>query len=100
MMFEAILGEAMNEAMGELQQQTMEKIQHRTAITWAGRSLASYILFERTGDLQKLIDAEEFAHEAIEHASLAGVPGFSDLIASHVRDAKVHALAVWGRSGC
>lgn len=95
-MLEQLLGDAMNKAMGEVQQQSMEQIQHSTAITWAGRALASYALFERTGDMQKLLDAEEFAHEAVEHASLAGVPGFSDLIAAHVRDAKQHALATWG----
>lgn len=95
-MLEALLGEAMNKAVAELQQQSMEQIQQATAITWAGRALASYALFERTGDLQKLLDAEEFAHEAVEHASLAGAAGFSDLIASHVHDAREHALATWG----
>jgi hypothetical protein len=96
MVLEAFLGDAMNKAMGELQEKSMEQIQHETAITWAGRALASYTLFERTGDLQKLLDGEEFAHEAVEHASLAGSPGFSDLIAAHVHDAREHALAAWG----
>lgn len=96
MVLEAFLGDAMNKAVGELQEKTMQQIQHETALTWAGRALASYALFERTGDLQRLLDGEEFGHEATEHASLAGVPGFSDLIASHIHDAREHALATWG----
>lgn len=82
---------AANKAMAEIAHTTLEEIQWATAITWAGRSLAAYTVYAETGDVNMLLEAEEFGHEAIEHAALAG-PGKSDEIALRVNAAKARAL--------
>ena len=92
---EVLLGDAMQKAMAELQQKSIEDIQRATAITWGGRALAAYVIFEQTGDPHRLCDAEEFGHEAMEHAALDGDPVFSDAIGAHMRAAKARALAAW-----
>lgn len=92
---ENLLSDAMQKAMGELQQKSLDDIQRATAITWGGRALAAYAVFERTGDLHRLCDAEEFGHEAMEHAALDGDPAFSNAIGAHMRAAKERVLAAW-----
>jgi hypothetical protein len=67
---EAQLDAACSKAMTELATQSLEDVQRSTAITWAGRALASYIMFMQTGDIHRLLDASEYHHEALEHASL------------------------------
>jgi len=52
-------------AMTELRQKTLHQIQIETALTWAGRACAA-------AQLGLPEDAEEYAHEAIEHAALSG----------------------------
>jgi len=91
-----LLGAAMQKAAAELQTKTIEDVQRATAITWGGRALAAYALFEQTGDVRRLCDAEEFAHESMEHGSLAGDPAFSDAIGAHMHAAKARALMAWG----
>lgn len=83
---------AANHALVELQEKTLQMIQSETAFTWGGRALTSYALFAQTGDMQHLWDAEEYGHEAIEHAALAGIPGFSDAIAERIEHNRHDAL--------
>lgn len=48
----------------ELRRKTLKDIQVETAMTWTGRAVAAALLGSP--------DASEYAHEAIEHAALAG----------------------------
>lgn len=85
------LGAATDKAMSELHQKTIETVQQETAITWAGRALASYALYMETGEIHRLLDASEYEHESLEHAALAD-PGFCSAIALHLKSAKVRAM--------
>jgi len=87
----AQLSAATDKAMVELHGKTIERVQRETAITWAGRALASYALLAQTGELQRLLDAEEYGHEALEHAALAD-PSLCGAIALHLADAKERAM--------
>ena len=86
------LDAAANRAFGELQKKTIQMVQEQTAFTWGGRALASLALYSQTGDMQHFLDAQEYGHEAVEHAALAGIPGFSDAIAQRIEHAKRDAL--------
>lgn len=66
------LGTATLDALGELSTTSITTIQYRTAVTWAGRAMASFQLFQETGDITRLLDGEDFMHEALEHAALSG----------------------------
>ena len=74
-------------AMNELRTKSIYNIQCETAVTWCGRALASYSFYTSTGELQALLDAEEYAHEAIEHGALAGSPIYETII-HQLRSAK------------
>lgn len=87
----AQLAAAADKAMVELRGKTIERVQHETAIAWAGRALASYALLAETGELQRLLDASEYEHEALEHAALAD-PSLCSAIALHLADAKERAM--------
>jgi hypothetical protein len=87
----AQLAAATDKAMIELSGKKIEMIQYETAITWAGRALASYARLAETGDLQRLLDAEEYGHEALEHAALAD-PSLCSVIRLHLVDAKERAM--------
>jgi len=54
-------------AIGELSRKNLRQIQRETAKVWYGRAIAAARLFHE--------DASEYAHEAIEHAALAGDDG-------------------------
>lgn len=56
-------------AVLELQRKTHAQIQIDTARTWAARAIASYMLYMKYGHLGRLLDAEDYRHEAFEHAS-------------------------------
>jgi hypothetical protein len=58
-------------AYAELQGKTRTQIQIDTAKTWAARAIASYMLYMKYGHLGRLLDAEEYRHEALEHAAEA-----------------------------
>jgi len=58
-------------ALTELADKSISEIEAETATVWAGRSLASFQLFFNSGDIGRLLDAEEFMHEALEHAALS-----------------------------
>jgi hypothetical protein len=72
------LAEAVQVARGELQWSTLEDIQGQTAMTWAGRAIAAYENYLRSGQNQALSDACEFHHEALEH----GAGATSDVLES------------------
>ena len=57
--------EAIRDALEELRRSPIEHIQVQTAVKWAGRACAAQMLGLPD-------DAEEYAHEAIEHAALSG----------------------------
>jgi uncharacterized protein YpiB (UPF0302 family) len=62
------------EAREELKEKSYLEIQKKTAWTWASRAAASYQLAEEEKDLSRKVAifqvAEEYHHEAIEHAAL------------------------------
>ena len=57
--------EAIQDALDELSRKSLHQVQIETAVKWAGRACAAAMLGRPN-------DAEEYAHEAIEHAALAG----------------------------
>lgn len=59
-------------AFSELQRKTLHNIQVETAYVWAGRAIAAK-------KLNKLHDAQEYAHEALEHAALAGSNVYAEI---------------------
>ena len=59
---------AFQESLGELQQKSLKAVQIETAYRWAGRALAAAQLG------LPATDVHEYAHEAIEHAALSGMP--------------------------
>lgn len=61
----------LNAAAKEISEKTDSTIQIETAYKWASRSIVCYRLFVSTGKLTWLQRAEDYRHEAIEHASLA-----------------------------
>jgi len=81
--FDAELAHAMETARVELVHTSMMEIQRSTAITWLGRSLASYERFLNTRDPRDLLDAETFGEEAMEHSSLAGDTDLVSRVANH-----------------
>lgn len=83
---------AAHAALAELQSLSIDDVQRATAITWAGRAVAAYALFEQTGNIYRLLDAEEYGHEAIEHAALAGSIVFIEGIRRRIGAAKAHAI--------
>lgn len=87
----AKLAAAADKAMDELHRKTLTMVQQETAITWAGRAIASYALLAETGELQRLLDAEEYAHEALEHAALADTD-LCGAISLHLAEAKERAM--------
>jgi hypothetical protein len=71
---------AYERARAELTDKTLDMVQRETAFAWAGRALASYEFFRTTGDWRWLLDAHEYAHEALEHAALNPDPAVLDVI--------------------
>lgn len=59
------------EALKEVQEKKEEEIEIETAYKWASRSIACYKLYEKTKELKWFIQAEDYFHECLEHASLA-----------------------------
>jgi hypothetical protein len=57
-------------SLAEIQQKSLTEIQRETAEKWCARSLAAYMLFHEHGDTTWYLDAEEYRHEALEHAAL------------------------------
>jgi hypothetical protein len=91
----AQLHDAYEAALSELSHVTLPQIQLSTALTWAGRALASYTLYAQTGDLHRLVDATEYHHEAVEHASGADARTCAT-IAAVLEDAKSRVIGSRG----
>lgn len=75
----------------DIKEKSLAEIQKDTAYTWASRALASYKTLENTGLWEWNHDAEEYAHEALEHAALIGethphvLPEIQELISNAKR---------------
>lgn len=80
--FDVDLAEATHKAYDELQALRNRDIQRTTAITWAGRALAAYQLYMTTAQPYFRLDAGDYAHEALEHAALAGPETYMEVHAS------------------
>ena len=66
---------SVSEARRELLQKSRERIEEETAFRWADRALAAWQLYATSGADRWLRDAEEYHHEAVEHAALADETG-------------------------
>ena len=64
-----------DEARRELFQKTRAEIEEETAFKWAARAVAAYQLSAMQQPNRFLRDAEDYYHEAIEHAALADHSG-------------------------
>jgi len=64
----------------ELRAKALLRINHETALTWTARALAARQL--------GLIDATEYAHEALEHAGLVG-PGLYGWVYTQLKNAGI-----------
>lgn len=87
------LSAAIAKAMEELSVKSLYVIQCETSVTWAARALAAYTMYASTGRPQWLLDATEYAHEALEHAALAG-PHIYESIFTRLHDAQVGVASV------
>ena len=56
----------------DISEKSLADIQRETAWTWASRAAACYEKLAKTGDWKWKTDAEEYRHEAVEHAALIG----------------------------
>ena len=56
----------------DISEKSLAQIQKETAWTWASRAAACYEKLAKTGDWKWKTDAEEYRHEAVEHAALIG----------------------------
>jgi hypothetical protein len=61
-----------SQARADVTTRALGTIQKETAITWAARAVASLRLYHETRQPKWYSDAEEYYHEAIEHAALSG----------------------------
>ena len=62
-------------AAEEVQTKSSAEIDRDTARKWADRAIASYGLYGQTGELDRLLAAEDHKHEALEHAAQVGDRG-------------------------
>lgn len=58
-------------AAEELGKFNLHQIQVTTAYTWASRAWVAYNNFNKSKDVRWYNDAQEYFHEALEHAALA-----------------------------
>lgn len=57
-------------ALKELKEKDEDQIEQETAYKWASRSIACFQMYNETKMLRCLLAAENYGHEAIEHAAL------------------------------
>lgn len=57
-------------ALKEVKEKEIEEIEKETSYKWASRSCACFQLYKETELLKWLLNAEEYANEAIEHGAL------------------------------
>jgi hypothetical protein len=84
-----ISDEQIDEARREILNKSKVQIEEETAVKWAARAIAAYILFAETRDPSFLFDAVEYHHEAVEHAS--DTPILGDIVAV-LKKAKLEAM--------
>jgi len=60
------------QARADVTTRSLGNIQKETAITWAARAVACLVLYRETHEPKWFSDAEEYYHEAVEHAALSG----------------------------
>jgi len=66
---------SLGNAIRELSIKSLNDIQIETAVTWTNRACAAM-------HLDKIEDAREYAHEAVEHAALSGsIPLLTEIYA-------------------
>jgi hypothetical protein len=56
-------------AKTEITQKTRAQIETETARKWCARACAAFQQYTAEGDMRWLVDAIDYAHEAVEHAS-------------------------------
>jgi hypothetical protein len=81
---------ATEKAAVEVQKKSITTIQYETAITWCGRSIVAHGIYAAGGSISMLLDAEEYGHEALEHAALAG-PAVYQAVLYHLTNAKTRS---------
>jgi hypothetical protein len=59
------------EALKEVQEKTEQQVEIDTAYKWGARAIACFQLYKQTGKMKWYIQAMDYRHESIEHASLA-----------------------------
>jgi hypothetical protein len=57
----------------EIQNKSKSLIEAETAHAWGARAMAAYALYQSSGDLRWLLDAQGYHHEAVEHASESAI---------------------------
>jgi hypothetical protein len=94
------------EAKKELSENSYSMIQEQTAFKWASRAAATYELLLSVEREKKIVTwtiAEEYAHEAVEHASLVGdhaadiVEEIQDALSDYQADAFDHLEDVFSQ---
>ena len=63
------------DAYNEILTKTDKTINIETAYKWAGRAVAAFDQYRKTGTLEWVLRGEDYRHEALEHASLVGDGG-------------------------
>jgi hypothetical protein len=63
------------EVFTEVLSKSDAQISTETAYKWAARSVVAYREFAKTGEMEWYRRAEDYRHEALEHASLVGDGG-------------------------
>ena len=64
-----MIAERIDKADAELRVTTKAQIDADTAATWGARAVAAHRFYVRTGDIGRLIQAVDYAHECCEHAA-------------------------------
>lgn len=77
--FQTDLDQAVQESLEEIGTTSEEEIERSTAVKWAARSIASFILMQEAASPKEKVDlfdaGDDRRHEALEHAALVGDHG-------------------------
>lgn len=82
----------LDSAARELDARSMSDIQRTTALTWAARAIASFRKYARLHSLAWLLDAEQYAHEATEHAAFVADAHFANQLGAQIELARMDAI--------
>jgi phage gp46-like protein len=63
--------ETVERAKEELRTKSLAQIHYETAMVWLARAVAAHQISLQTHQPRYLIDAEDYAHEALEHGALS-----------------------------